>query len=109
MGPLFFIGTAGRIELPLPDHNGDVAFGGFPTREHFSDSHSVYYPICVATHGDATGRLFNVQNFQRALIIRDVNNVKSYRYNIGIIEKVDISPKIGTYNFVDVKIEKLQY
>ena len=46
---------------PAPrNHCSDVAFGGFPTGHEKSSSHSVCYPICVATHGDATGRLFYV-------------------------------------------------
>lgn len=54
-----FVAT-GRIELPLPNHRSGVAFGGFPTGLD-TGSRPVCYPTRVATHGDATGRLFYVQ------------------------------------------------
>ena len=57
--PSIIVAT-GRIELPLPNHRSGVAFGGFPTGLD-TGSRPVCYPTRVATHGDATGRLFYVQ------------------------------------------------
>ena len=53
--------ATGRIALPLPNHRSGVAFGGFPTGLG-TGSRPVCYPTRVATHGDATGRLFYVQS-----------------------------------------------
>ena len=55
----FILVATGRIELPLPNHRSGVAFGGFPTGLD-TGSRPVCYPTRVATHGDATGRLFYV-------------------------------------------------
>ena len=57
--PSIIVAT-GRIELPLPNHRSGVALGGFPTGLG-TGSRPVCYPTRVATHGDATGRLFYVQ------------------------------------------------
>ena len=57
---LYIFVATGRIELPLPNHRSGVAFGGFPTGLD-TGSRPVCYPTRVATHGDATGRLFYVQ------------------------------------------------
>ena len=78
-----FVAT-GRIELPLPNHRSGVAFGGFPTGLD-TGSRPVCYPTRVATHGDATGRLFYVQKYQRTLKKKEVWKRETDPFNKKII------------------------
>ena len=78
--------TTGRIELPLPNHHSGIAFGGFPTGLD-TGSRPVCYPTRVATHGDATGRLFYVQEWKGARSARRRNKLKR-KLSSGITDKI---------------------
>ena len=78
--------TTGRIELPLPNHHSGIAFGGFPTGLD-TGSRPVCYPTRVATHGDATGRLFYVQEWKGARSARRRNKLKR-KLSFGMIDKI---------------------
>ncbi len=78
--------ATGRIELPLPNHRSGVAFGGFPTGLD-TGSRPVCYPTRVATHGDATGRLFYVQTGKEALPAGRKNKLKR-KLSFEIIDKM---------------------
>ena len=80
-----FVAT-GRIELPLPNHRSGVAFGGFPTGLD-TGSRPVCYPTRVATHGDATGRLFYVQEWKGARSAGRRNKLKR-KLSSGITDKI---------------------
>ena len=80
-----FVAT-GRIELPLPNHRSGVAFGGFPTGLD-TGSRPVCYPTRLATHGDATGRLFTVQTRKGARSAGRRNKLKR-KLSFGMIDKI---------------------
>ena len=78
--------TTGRIELPLPNHHSGIAFGGFPTGLD-TGSRPVCYPTRVATHGDATGRLFYVQEWKGARSAGRRNKLKR-KLSFRMIDKI---------------------
>ena len=78
---IIYLVATGRIELPLPNHRSGVAFGGFPTGLD-TGSRPVCYPTRVATHGDATGRLFYVQTGKEVLPAGRRNKLKKISFEI---------------------------
>ena len=67
---------------PAPEnHRSGVAFGGFPTGLD-TGSRPVCYPTRVATHGDATGRLFYVQEWKGARAAGRRNKLKKISFEI---------------------------
>ena len=71
---------------PLPNHRSGVAFGGFPTGLD-TGSRPVCYPTRVATHSDATGRLFTVQTRKGARSAGRRNKLKR-KLSSGITDKI---------------------